>query len=129
MENRNFRVLLIALLLLSVSSCQPHVLASSLSPEGKYRCEVYQGSPDFLWGLYSEKFRYYFNVIQLNPYSSLKQKPDFEYQSDIQLHEGDFQFKWSGREVEVTIVRNGNVFARMIGNFDEREQRWLQVKQ
>ena len=128
MGNRNFRVLLIALILLSVCSCQPDVLASSEAPEGKHRCEIYHGSPEFLWGFYSEKHRYYFNVIQLNPRTALK-NPDFEYQSDIELHEADFLFKWSGQQIEVTIVRNGNVLARMIGTFDERQQRWMHVKQ
>ncbi len=115
------------LLLLAASSCQPVVHAFSISPDGKHRCEVYEGQPSFLWG---PSFRYYFSVIQITPYASLK-KPryeSFEYHSDIQVHEGDFNFKWSGQQVEVTIVRGGNQVARMRGEFNEREQRWTRVE-
>ena len=125
---RKALVILWALVLLTASSCQPLVLAASESPDGKYRCEVYYGSPSFLWGFYSEKHRYYFNVLRVTPRSDLKKNQSFEYQTDMELQESDFKFQWSGQQVEVLIMRAGSPVSRMRGDFNEREQRWTRVE-
>ena len=110
-------------MLVIATSCQPHVLARSESPDEKYAVEVYHGSPSWLWG---RKHRYYFNVIDRSTYRDLD-GPSFEYKSDLELQETDFHFIWQDQRVEVTITHAGNQVGKFAGQIEGRKHIWTQT--
>jgi hypothetical protein len=111
-------VFCLVVLVLALCSCQPMVFASSESPDRKYRCEVYQGSPSLLWG---RNYRYYFSLEKIG--LPRLEGEDFEFVSEKQLRVEDIKFEWSGQHLKVTIDAPP-VTVVAVGNAGDREQHW-----
>ena len=75
------------------------VFTSSDSQDHKFRCEVYHGSPSFLWGM---KHRYYFS-LKGPPGAGRLRGDDFAYESEKELRVEDISFDWSANSLKVTI--------------------------
>ena len=75
------------------------VFASSDSPDNRFRCEVYHGSPSFLWG---RNHRYYFRLKRPARAETLRGN-DFVYESEKELRVEDISFDWSANSLKVTI--------------------------
>jgi len=105
--------------LLAVSSCQPMVFASSDSPDHKFRCEVYHGSPSFLWG---RNHRYYFRLKRPAGARELRGN-NFQYESEKELRVEDIGFDWSANSLKVTINASP---APVVANtaLNDNEQVW-----
>jgi hypothetical protein len=93
-----FSVLVLGFLF-AICSCQPMVFTSSDSPDRKFRCEVYHGSPSFLWG---RNHRYYFRLKKPRG-AELLRGNDFQYDSEKELRVEDIRFDWSADSLKVTI--------------------------
>lgn len=104
---------------LAFCSCQPLVFAASDSPDRKYRCEVYEGSPSLLWG---RNFRYYFRIK--NNYARDPQGEDFEYHSEKQLRVEDIKFDWSVKNLKITINADLPAPVVAVADFSDKEQHW-----
>jgi hypothetical protein len=112
-------ILVFGFVVLAFCSCQPLVFASSDSPDPKYSCEVYEGSPSLLWG---RNFRYYFRIK--NNYAPDPQGEDFEYDSEKELRVEDIKFEWSGKNLKVTINTGLPAAVVAVADFSDNEQHW-----
>lgn len=116
---------LLCFALLTTTSCQPQIYASSDSTDGKYRCEVTRSRP-FLSGLFGDgEFRYYhFELVERKTHQRLAGNGFTYGDGKLQLEKDQIEFKWDGNQL--TVLDQGVAPARPIAfaDFAGPEQHW-----